>query len=576
MKQFKLSIAAKTIIILAFFLIMALAVVVVSRQTLKKLSSKVDSMMTMDYYNSSITNAHVNELTYLVSGFTDTQPNSWYRMDFDFQNMYAYHTLKTLKNSIKSGDNLAFDYKKAIEVQQRYDIRGGELLGKVTLINLYRQRLSELMIQIVESKSINGSIRNEFCEMITAAQILQNKRDPAAYARFDIAMNKVRNSITRSGWGDQSLFWEFSDIYYKWREMDVRLSSEMYRVQDKWNESRNYASSMNSAIQNSINETNDSISLIFNILVVVLVILASLISYYFVSHIKIGVTANLKAVQKVSDGDLNVQFAPAVMKRHDEFFSLAVALKSMAAKLKMTLGKINDNVETINKSAFNLGNVSDNMAQAANRQASSLEEISSSMEEMLANIEQNSEHSGHVQEVARKAAEGIEKVMVTSQKSVEAMQTIISKIGVIDDIAMQTNMLSLNAAVEAARAGDAGRGFSVVASEVKKLAERSRLAANEIGRLSQISMTITTESAEQLNLIIPDINKAKELMIEVASATKELEAGARQINNAIADLNSLSQESAMTSDDLSVQSNDLKQMAVALNDQVNYFTIKDK
>jgi methyl-accepting chemotaxis protein len=576
MKQFKLSIAIKTILILAFFLLMALAVVIISQQTLKKLTSEVDNMATMNYYESFVTNAHIGELTYLLTGITEKDPNQWFHQEFEFQNMFAYHSLKTIKNSTYQSDKYIFDYKKAIDTQLTYDRQGSQLIGKVTLAGIYRKRLAELINQIMDNPSVSSSIRNRFCEMVTTAHVLQIQKYGDAATRFEKVMQQLGQEVKQSGWRDQALFWEFSDVYYKWRNIDDKLSADMYKVQERWNDTRNYPNSMKQSIQVAITDTNNNITLLFNILIVALIILASFISYYFVSHIKIGVTANLKAVQKVSDGDLNVHFAPAVMKRHDEFFSLAVALKSMAAKLKMTLGKINDNVETINKSAFSLGNVSNNMAQAANRQASSLEEISSSMEEMLANIEQNSEHSGHVQEVARKAAEGIEKVMVTSQQSVEAMQTIISKIGVIDDIAMQTNMLSLNAAVEAARAGDAGRGFSVVASEVKKLAERSRQAANEIGRLSQISMTITTESAEQLNLIIPDINKAKELMIEVASATKELEAGARQINNAIADLNSLSQQSAMTSDDLSVQSNDLKQMAVALNDQVNYFTIKDK
>ena len=113
------------------------------------------------------------------------------------------------------------------------------------------------------------------------------------------------------------------------------------------------------------------------------------------------------------------------------------------------------------------------------------------MEEMAVNIQQNTDNAQEAEKISKKVSDGVQKVGSASQESLLSIRDISEKINIINDIAFQTNILALNAAVEAARAGEHGKGFAVVAAEVRKLAERSKLAADEIITLSSKSVQVT-------------------------------------------------------------------------------------
>jgi methyl-accepting chemotaxis protein len=197
------------------------------------------------------------------------------------------------------------------------------------------------------------------------------------------------------------------------------------------------------------------------------------------------------------------------------------------------------------------------------------------MEQMVANIEQNTQNAIQTDKIALVVAKDAENVRKASQESMIAIKNIASKIKIINDIAFQTNILALNAAVEAARAGEHGRGFAVVAAEVRRLAERSKIAADEINNLSINGVNITEESTGLLNNIIPQIEKTTRLIQEIAAASKEQNTGAEQVNNAIQQLNDITQQNASASEEMSASAEQMTGQAEQLLDLISYFKIEE-
>lgn len=204
-------------------------------------------------------------------------------------------------------------------------------------------------------------------------------------------------------------------------------------------------------------------------------------------------------------------------------------------------------------------------------QASTLEEISASMEEMLTNIEQNASNSKQTESIANKSASNISVVNKAVEGAVDSVKDIISKTSIINEFAMKTNLLSLNAAVEAANAGEYGRGFSVVAAEVRKLAENSKNTSNDINVLSTKSLKTFERSVKLLATVIPEIQKTAALVQEISGATQEQRMGAEQINSAMQQLNAFTQENATALDDLNTYSEALDKSFNKLNKTIALF-----
>lgn len=274
--------------------------------------------------------------------------------------------------------------------------------------------------------------------------------------------------------------------------------------------------------------------------------------------------------RQIAEGDLN---STIELNQKDEIGELVLALNSMVLKLRNIVSEIITGANSIADASQQISSTSQQISQGASEQASSVEEVSSTMEEMVGNIEQNSDNARQTKTISTSALKGMEEVSERSGQAVEATRTISEKITIINDIAFQTNILALNAAVEAARAGEHGRGFAVVAAEVRKLAERSKLAADEIVGIAQKSLKLVEGSGEKVNEMLPEISKTTQLVQEIAASSLEQSNGSNQVNNALQQLNDITQENAAASEELATSAEELASQAEQLKEMIMYFKV---
>ena len=308
---------------------------------------------------------------------------------------------------------------------------------------------------------------------------------------------------------------------------------------------------------------------------IILIVIAILLSYVIGKTINHGISSSVNLVKVIADGNLNVNVDNKLLENRNEFGDQARALQAMLEKLREVVDGIRMSSANINNAANSMSGASQALSRSTTDQAASLEEISSSMEEMVSSIEENANSAKQADTIAKNVVTEVERVSQASTKSIKAIKDIIQKIAIINDIAFQTNLLALNAAVEAARAGSYGKGFSVVANEVKKLAERSKTAADDIKVISSTSIEITEESSRLLAELIPDINKTSKLIQEIAEASHVQNIGAQQISESIQQLNDVTQQNAATSEEMATSSEELSSQAVNMEEMISFFKVNE-
>ena len=271
----------------------------------------------------------------------------------------------------------------------------------------------------------------------------------------------------------------------------------------------------------------------------------------------------------------------------DETGQLLDALRHMNDSLVRIVGDVREGTVSIGSASSQIAAGNLDLSARTEQQASALQQTAASMEELTSTVRQNADNAHRANDlaatasaVASKGGDVVAQVVQTMDSINASSKKIADIIGVIDGIAFQTNLLALNAAVEAARAGEHGRGFAVVAQEVRTLAHRSAAAAKEIkvlidGSVAQVDSgtQLVDQAGATMQDIVQSIRHVTDIMGEISAASREQSVGIEQINHAVSEMDSVTQQNAALVEQASAAAAAMQEQAEALSGAVSVFKL---
>ena len=360
-------------------------------------------------------------------------------------------------------------------------------------------------------------------------------------------------------------------------------------------------------IESIVNDSSKTIVIVTVVVAVISLILGGWVQRYISSSLNIA-SKSLKAVAK---GNLKTNIKKI---NDDEIGGLMNAMKEMvtdltiadeglrkvaSGDLRISTRSANDGLmlDTVNKVARDLRNIVVDVNKSAEimedggkdlndacqavaknneSQASSAEECAAAIEEMSASIHENSENAKSTNEIAEKVLDKAEQSRVAVRSSTESMKEISNKVEIIEEIARRTDLLALNAAVEAARAGVHGKGFAIVAKEVRSLAEKCSNSAKEIMQATNQGVERADSATANLDNLLPEVQKTSELVGQITVSSSEQSINANQLSKSIHELDQLISGNALTANNMASMANKFSDQASDLRHAIEFFITEDE
>lgn len=286
------------------------------------------------------------------------------------------------------------------------------------------------------------------------------------------------------------------------------------------------------------------------------------------------VTARLQDIAH-GDGDLTRRLE---FESKDEVGQIATSFNRFADKIHDIVQSASLASDTVFNATREMAKGNNDLAQRTETQADGLQKTATSIDQITASMQQNADNAMRATDVAQSAkqtaqngGQQVNQVINAMHDIADSSQKISEIVSVVDEIAFQTNLLALNAAVEAARAGDQGAGFAVVAMEVRNLAQRSADSANQIKALIEESLSkvdagtkLADHSGQALGQLLESVNQVTTLISEISNTTSEQSHGIREVNGAIGQIEGVTQKNAALVQEAAVSTNELRQQAETL------------
>jgi len=345
---------------------------------------------------------------------------------------------------------------------------------------------------------------------------------------------------------------------------------------------------------------------------IVVFVIALVLALWLTRSITKPLSEGVFVAQRIAEGDLTARIEAVGT---DETGQLMGALKNMVSKLQNIIGEVKTAAKNIASSSHELKANAELMSKGAGEQAGRAAQVATASEEMSQTVLDIAKNTSSIETsaidttklakdgeiVVNRSVDKVKSIAQTIDQSAQLVKSLGERsnqigeiVNVINDIADQTNLLALNAAIEAARAGEQGRGFAVVADEVRKLAERTGNSTSEIGDMVKsiqnevhqvvVSMEnitkevkagvdLSTQAGDVLRSIVESADKLHLMVQQIASATEEMASTSEEINKDIEMISSLSADTSGSSGKIAKASNELSQLSVNLEGVVKEFIV---